>query len=125
MCEMLNVVESEIVHKVKKLINNRKQLILVDCPDLMIAYHICKSLRNRGLQDVEIWQNRNPDYIMDIVKYVTKNEMVMLIGLYSLYDFTDNITMISETYQYGSLFNYVKTGILTPEEMVEALLYDI
>ena len=42
-----------------------------------------------------------------------------------MYDFSDKVSIISDTDQYGCLFNYVKTGILTKQEMVDALLYKI
>lgn len=41
--------------------------------------------------------------------------------LYNLYEFSDEILMINSTPLYPSLFNYVKTGILTEEEMIQAL----
>lgn len=42
---------------------------------------------------------------------------------YYLYEYTDEIDVILDNPQYPSMLNYVKTGLLTPEEMVEALTY--
>ena len=43
-------------------------------------------------------------------------------SLYHLYEYTDDICVLEDTSVYPGIINYVKTGILTPEEMVEALL---
>ena len=48
-----------------------------------------------------------------------------ILNFYRMYDFSDKITVISDSDQFGSLINYVKTGILTKQEMVDALLYKI
>lgn len=42
---------------------------------------------------------------------------------YYLYEYSDNIQLITDNPQYPSMLNYVKTGILTEEEMIQALLY--
>ena len=42
--------------------------------------------------------------------------------LYLTYEFSDKFRMISMEGNYGTLWNYVKTGLLTPDEAVEALL---
>ncbi len=44
-------------------------------------------------------------------------------NLYYLYEYSDNIQLITDNPQYPSMLNYVKTGILTEEEMIQALLY--
>ena len=44
-------------------------------------------------------------------------------NLYYLYEYTDDINVIVDTSQYPSLLNYVKTGLLTEDEMLEALRY--
>ena len=47
------------------------------------------------------------------------------ISLFHTYEFSDRISVLERSSQYGTLFNYVKTGILTEQEMVDALLYKI
>lgn len=44
------------------------------------------------------------------------------IDLYHTYDFSDKVISLENSPCYGSLFNYVKTGIMTEEEMLDALL---
>lgn len=41
-----------------------------------------------------------------------------------MYEFTDNIIVIDyDISNYPTIFNFVKTGILTEEEVYDALLY--
>ena len=42
---------------------------------------------------------------------------------YYLYEYTDDLQVITATFQYPTLLNYVKTGLLTEDEMLEALLH--
>ena len=50
-------------------------------------------------------------------------EFAAIQKLYHTYEFSDHIHFVALNDQYGSLFNYVKTGLLTEEEMIEALLH--
>ncbi len=43
---------------------------------------------------------------------------------YRLYEYTDDICVLEDNPLYPGLTNYVKTGLLTKEEMIEALLFD-
>lgn len=47
-----------------------------------------------------------------------------IIQMYYLYEFSNKIKLITESKQFPSLFNYVKTGILTIDEMIDAILYE-
>lgn len=45
-----------------------------------------------------------------------------LYQLYLTYDFSDKFFFLSGNLQYGTIFNYVDTGILSEEEAVTAIL---
>ena len=53
---------------------------------------------------------------------VSRETYTKLLQLYLTYEFSDKFRIISMDGNYGTLWNYVKTGILTHEEAVEALL---
>ncbi len=42
---------------------------------------------------------------------------------YRLYEYTDDICVLDDNPLYPGLLNYVKTGLLTEEELIEALEY--
>ena len=43
---------------------------------------------------------------------------------YRLYEYTDDICVLEDNPLYPGIINYVKTGLLTEKEMVEALLHE-
>jgi|GEM_PF-6645109 len=43
---------------------------------------------------------------------------------YRLYEYTDDLTVLSDDTKYPGILNFVKTGILTKEEMIDALFYN-
>ncbi|MCI8959116.1 MAG: hypothetical protein HFG62_08355 [Lachnospiraceae bacterium] len=54
---------------------------------------------------------------------ITKEDHEVLYRLYRMYEFSDRLRVMETEGQYGGLENYVRLGILTREEMFEALLH--
>ncbi len=77
--------------------NLKKVLIL---SDLDISYQSCSNFAYRR---------------------VDREEKEVLERLYFTYDFSDRFIMISDKQQFGGLPNYIKTGTITKEEMIQAL----
>lgn len=42
---------------------------------------------------------------------------------YYMYEYTDKVKLFADTEQFPTILNYVKTGLLSEDEMIEALLY--
>lgn len=59
----------------------------------------------------------------DCYRSITKQQFEVLQDIYDMYEFSNRFHLISQQEQYGSMFNYVETGILTYGEMFEALLH--
>lgn len=53
---------------------------------------------------------------------ISHQEAEDLYKLYLTYEFSDRFIAFAELNQYGSLFHYIETGILTEEEAVRAML---
>lgn len=53
---------------------------------------------------------------------VTEGEMRVLLGVYRSYEPSDHLLLLSDNRIYGSLWNYVKSGLLSSEEMFDAML---
>jgi hypothetical protein len=51
--------------------------------------------------------------------------MEIALDMYHAYEFSNRITFVSENSRYASMHNYVKTGVLTKQEMIDALLGDL
>lgn len=54
--------------------------------------------------------------------YTYQEEFKML---YSMYEFTDKLILLSDNTCYPTLMNYVKQGILTIDEFIEAIIYKL
>ena len=57
------------------------------------------------------------------MEFWSYQEMEEFVALYYTYEFSDRITLISDSGQYSGLLNYLLTGLLTEEEFCRALLY--
>ena len=44
------------------------------------------------------------------------------LELYRMYEFSDKVIYIGESDQYGSLWNYVREGLITIEQALEAIM---
>lgn len=54
---------------------------------------------------------------------ISPEEERRMLEIYRTYEFSDRFYVIGFTDMYGSLFQYMDTGILTAEEIIEALLF--
>ena len=118
----MQVSKPEIICKLEEMINNGKRVLVFDCDDEMLLRLSCEYLEDRDISKCEIW------YCMKGVencsaRLITRKQMDDVLKIYRMYDFSDKVSVISNSIQYGSMFNYVKNGILSKKEMVEALLY--
>lgn len=88
--------------------SEEKKIVLEDC-----LYEEYEKLFFRYPKKINACNYKITDY---------KNSEKFL-SIYYLYEFSDKIQFIIDNSQYPSLLNYVKTGILTEDEMIQALLY--
>ena len=57
------------------------------------------------------------------LKEVNDTKLKYFKRYYHLFEYSDSIRLISDNPQHPSMLNYVKTGLLTEDEMHQALLY--
>lgn len=56
------------------------------------------------------------------IQTISEEEYCDIEELYYMYEFSDRIHLLTDTAQYGSLGNYMATGLLTENETFAALL---
>lgn len=117
--------KSKLICKMEELLSARKRVILLATYDKKILDYVEEILNNRLMENVEIWHCINDVEQGSRLRRISAEEMKDVLEIYRIYDFSDKVIFISDSEQYGNLFNYVNNGILTTEEMVEALLYKI
>lgn len=91
----------EITDRIQESLKSGKILIYID-KDFYLKDKVCKALDNRQ------------EYLLI--------EDPEVMNLYRMYEFSDEIIVFSESSQYGSIWNYVRRGLLTAEEAIDALL---
>lgn len=66
--------------------------------------------------------SRLNNFLENYNELLSEEEINTFNKYYYLYEYTDSISVLEDNPLYPCLINYVKTGILTEEEMIEALL---
>lgn len=56
---------------------------------------------------------------------IKKSEADRILDLYRCYEFCDRVILVSDGKNYGSIVNYIQTGVLTSEEVAKALMKDM
>lgn len=111
---MLNNLEDNLLRKNAHII-----LVQLDVSDSFVS-KIGDYLDKKRRKDILlIKQNKIKE------KYnngVNDSDLEKLFKLYRIYEFSDRVILISKEKNYGDLFNYVNTGLISEREMLEALL---
>lgn len=55
---------------------------------------------------------------------ISKLNREIYFKYYRLYEYTDDICVLEDNPLYPGLLNYVKTGLLTKEELIDSLEYN-
>ncbi len=113
----------DIVVSLEKIIKDGKRVLIVDSDDAELVELLCKKISDGNLTGVEIWHSSGEVVDSDGLRSVSSQDMRELVRLYYMYDFSHRVALVSDSSRYGTLYNYVKTGIMTKEEMADALLY--
>ncbi len=122
MCELSY--DCDIISNLEEVLS-AKTIILFDCGKRDYLDLLVKEINGRNLTNVEVWHGLDGISDNDKIKKKSVNQISEILKLYRLYDFSDRLFVISETSQYGNLFNYEENGVLSPEELVEAWLTNL
>ena len=116
--------DRDIISNLEEVLSAKK-IILFDCGKRDYLDLLVKEINGRNLTNVEVWHGLDGISDNEKIKKKSSNQISEILKLYRLYDFSDRLFVISETSQYGNLFNYVENGVLSPEELVEAWLTNL
>lgn len=114
-----NMIISELEDEIEK----GYRIIFYDLDNEDILNLLCNAVNTKNLSDIEIWcqkaDRKNPPSYLRIV---TENEMSEILDIYHLYEFSDKLVVLSDNPIYPSILNYIHQGLLTENEVVEALV---
>lgn len=112
-----------MLDSLKQKIAENKYIFLYAGKELEFLQLIAEAIEMNN--KIEIWHSIKSFKSYQCVQFITSSEMDRLMEYYLLYEFSDKIFVISDSIQYGTIFNYIETGILTNQEVAKALLYKI
>lgn len=119
---MSMVSKTEIVCELEQKISEGKRIFLLNQYDEKLLGLLCKGIKEHDLWDAEVWHCMDDASGYYQAQRISRKEMDEVREMYFMYDFSDRVSVISDTSQYGSLFNYLENGVITIEDMMEALL---
>lgn len=117
------VYKSDELCRLERTIKDGTKVFLIDIQDADIINLLLSKIRNDKLEKMEVW------HCLDSIEddkgsvHLSSEAMRDILEICQMYDFSDKVDVIADSSQYASMLNYVKTGILSKEEMIEALLY--
>lgn len=104
--------EEERIRRLLYSILIDKILVIFDDSDLNI-----RNIRKK-FERIMIQRNLMNRYVI----YGRKDkDYEFMISLYNTYEFTNQMRVVSNSVQYGTMLNYIKTGVITEEEYLETL----
>ncbi len=118
-----------VISGIEKKINEYDIILVFDCCDNMsrhlMEYMLYSYSFNIATKKILIISELKYVRIINNEKFVeqsSKSEYLTLLQLYNTYEFSNRVQIISESYMQGTLFNYLKCGILSEKDMVDVLL---
>ena len=121
-----NVTQQDIVGQLEKFFENNDMVILVDIEGANILVEmLCHSkvIKDTSKKLVIVscvnypLKSGNHEYIT-----VSEKQMKQLLGIYRCYEPSDKLVLLSDSRNYGNTWNYVNTGIISIEDVFEAML---
>lgn len=117
---------ADIVKELERYLEDEDLVILVDIPGANpMMEMLCKSeaLSNTS-KNVAILSTVNCPVKSGrhIYRVLTETEMRTLLEIYRSYESSDRLILLTDSRNFGSLWNYTSNGLISSEEMFQAML---
>ncbi len=91
--------------------------------DLVSKFINSEAVKNNTKKIMIMSSDNAPESEYYVYYRLSKAEEKQLVSLYMMYEFSDRFQILAYGNNFGNIFNYVNTGLMTWEEMFEAILY--
>lgn len=121
---------NKIIYQIKKYIEDGVTIVAVDCDAFKMSFinklilYIQRQKAEQNFMVLIYGHTKQAPLLKDesYVKLLTREEYYSIQRIFEMYEFSDHISMLYNSNLYPVLFNYIKIGIMTEEEVFEALL---
>ena len=121
----LSEIESQVMADLGLYLEQEDMVILIDSSGANpLTEMLCKSdaLQNTPKRVVIISKTNFPIKPgKHIYRTVSEREMRELLYVYRLYEASDKLFLLSDSTNYGSAWNYVNNGLISENDMFEAM----
>lgn len=110
--------KGEVICKIERLLEEYEKVLLVLDQEYLNLLQEDKKDR----KGIIILSKLEPleEHAFDFLQ-ISEEECGNLIKIYQMYEFSDHFKIITQNNGFGTLKNYVTTGVLTMDEAAEAL----
>ena len=118
--------KNNLIKEIEKNIEKYDSILIFDSHNKSIENLLMQFTKSKALHNIEkkvIIYGYLEDVQNDQYRVITKSEYEDSVNLYHMYEFSDKFKVISDSIQYGSMLNYLSTGVISQEEYFEALLH--
>lgn len=123
----VNINKTRAVCALEDRLNNDYKIILFNLKDAGIFHELCMAVSNKK-EYIEIWTCRdyaNENSLYTFVHMISQAETDEIMDIYRLYEFTDNLIVLSDDLSYPGLVNYMRQGVLDEQSMIAAITYNM
>ncbi len=121
----MDIKKSSVIYELENRIKSGKSIIIFNLNNLVVLHSLYDCLVCGMYSNIEIWQSIEEMPMQSQSCYLVKDQLEEIIEIYCMYQFSDKVSVVTNSAQYGNLINYIQTGIITEKEFVDALLYKI
>ena len=119
---LTDVYTETIIEQIENILKQNENLLLISSDvftDMFEENKISNILKESPQNSlVGVYKS----HMIDSSQVSCKKNFYNIYRLYCMYEFSDNIHLLSNNKHYGTIFNYVDMGLLTLEEAIEVLL---
>jgi len=117
---------TDIIKELERYLEEEDLVILVDIPGANpMTEMLCASeALSKTSKNVAILSTVNCPIKLrrHIYRVLTETEMRTLLEIYRSYESSDKLILLTDSRNYGSTWNYTSNGLLSSEEMFQAML---
>lgn len=116
---------SEVINELNEILRSGKNVLVYNLDEMDYLEILIKGIKESH-RNILIWSgNVAVGLEKEIDRILSVDEMFELLLLYRMYEFTDKIIIVSDVSYCPGMLNYVRQGLLSKEEMAEALLFKV